>query len=432
MASRQATSMSLVRRIERLEPMGWSVERRGDGYEVKNGRGERCGIHLTYSDRNALTACIRDMDSRMGLADDETKMKSNKLRQRAQTIAADRQRAEQKTLTLQARDTQLVAKAAGPYMVEPEPCDLGWMTAQHPRPWFKWMYVTAKAARIILDEHNSDNRAVSQDTTDRYKAIMASGQWHLTHQGAAFDTRGILQDSQHRFAAVAQLGEELDDPDYQVPFAMFVGMPPENFKAIDEGRLRTAAQMLKKAGQGNGAHLGTVIRTVAAYRSENPRGASKHLKIGNANIFAILETNQEAYEEAVMFGSRHYRKTKCTPGALGAAYYLIRQANGDDNPYVEAFFEGFVKDRKFNTNLVLPDDDPRKVLRTKFEYTSVKPIEAVFWIIHTWNNLVRGHHPRYLKVNDETPPPRILVCKPGEGIAPRALFGEIEKGSMPA
>lgn len=431
MASRQATSMSLVKRIERLAPLGWTVERRGDGYMAKNGRGQQHGIHLTYSDRNSLQACIREMDAQMGLADDEMKLKGNKLRERAEVIAADRQRAERKTLTLQARDTHLVAKAAGPYMVEPEPCDLAWLTAEHPRPWFKWMYVTAKAARIILDDHNSDNRAFSQTAADRYAAIMVSDQWHLTHQGAAFDTRGILQDAQHRMAAVSQVGEQLDDPDYQVPFAVFVGMPQENFKAIDEGRLRTATQMLKKDGRGNPTHLPTIVRTVAAFNSEAPRAAAKHIKIANAQLFAILDADREEYDEAAAFGGRHYRKTGVTPGALGAAYYLIRQANGHDNPYVDAFFEGFARNRKHNTNLVLPEDDPRAVLRTKFEYNSPKPIEAVFWFIHTWNNLVKGHHPRYLKANDDTPPPRILICLPGEGITPRALAGEIIKGAMP-
>lgn len=444
MATRRADWESVV---QRCRDAGWTVTEVPDGYKVYPANRDEFAqvIHKSVSDSGAMRLLIKDLE-RKGLKEDELRVKTERTAARRAKIAADRaanNRRAAEIAATKATHKTLVSKAAGPYLVEPEDCDLEWMIKPHPAPWMRWMYVTAPAAEKVLADANSDNRAISPAEVERDKQIMLSGQWRLTHQGIAFDTRGLLQDGQHRYSALQAMLELVDrkdvtipfDPHKGLPFAVFVGMPVENFKAIDEGRLRTAQQMLAKAGVFNSGHVTTCLRAIAAFDSGNPAGYFKGRKLTSAAAFQGLSVDQETIEAAVRYGTRQYRSTLVTPGVFGAAYYLIGRANGFDNPYVEAFFEGFVHNRKFNTDRVLPDDDPRNTLlrRVTANHRSMRgkttkpatPVEVVGWIIRAWNNLAEGNHTQYLKAYNLADTPRILVCKPDHGVPPRALLGEV-------
>ncbi len=423
MATRQADSEKLIKRIRAVEPLGWRVETTPDGYKCFDRRGGMWVVHMTYSDHRSLTNSIKDMENKGGLLADETEMRREKLRLRKQRILDDREAADRRAIAQASQQRDALVRAAGPYMAEIEECDLDWLTTEHPLPWMRWMYITPAAAAKILRDHNADNREVSPSTYEKYKLIILSGQWHLTHQGLAFDTRGMLQDGQHRCEGIIAAGEI--DPDIKVPFAVFVGMPIENFKAIDEGRLRSAAQMLKKAGVAGGTHAVTLLRAVQAWGSPNPRGYSRKDKLTNYQAFDLLDQDQEGYGDALAMCQRGYRRTNITPGIMAAAYYLIMKANGRGNPYVEAFFKGLVNMRKGDTGLALPDDDPRQVLLNRFASQRPRnPIDGVIWVVLAWNNVAKGHHPRQMRIPEFTP--EILTVKPGAGLVPRALEGEVD------
>jgi hypothetical protein len=134
----------------------------------------------------------------------------------------------------------------------------------------RWVNVTPDMASKILTDHNGDNRPLSPDTVRYYRDLIVAGMWHLTHQGWAFDIRGMLQDGQHRAAAIVEAGDVSQEP-IRVPVAVFVGMPLENFKAIDEGRLRTAKQLFSKAGEKNATCLQTCVRLVHYHRDGDAR-----------------------------------------------------------------------------------------------------------------------------------------------------------------
>lgn len=431
MASRQAESMAVVRRAEKLADMGWRVEKAaGDGwYKVSNPEGHTINIHMTYSDRNSLTAALRDLDS-AGFSAAERELKQQRAKDRARKIKEDREAAERKAEMLAARSVASVSKAAGPYLTEPEECDLAWLTEKHPAPWMRWMYVTAKAAAHLLEHCNSDNRPISEDQSSRYASIILSKQWHLTHQGLAFDTRGLVQDAQHRLRGIVIASDA--EEDIKVPFAVFVGMPPENFTAIDEGRLRTAAQMLAAHQVPNATVLTGVMRLVDAYESDDGRRYARQSgRYTQARAFKRFESDPRGLQDAVKYGARAYKQSMhlLPRYAMGAAYYLVGQANGFDNPYVIAFFEGLVSDRKYGTDYGLPYDDPRTALRTRCR-TRTKAstnVDTVGAIITAWNLVAQDHFVAALKFLPTTPLPQPVVCKPGSAAVPQALIGEIPR-----
>lgn len=429
MASRQADSMKLVNRVRAVVKAGvpgWSIEEKGsDGFRVLAANGEATGIHMTYSDINSLNAVRRFLESNCQLREAEQEGKRLAQIARREAIKRDREAAERKAAQLAESRQEFITKAAGPYLTEVDEPDIGWLTTPHPAPWMRWMYITPKIAGILLEDINTGNRKLSEDQGYRYAAIILDGKWQMTHQGMAVDVEGVLQDGQHRLYGVQLAGDT--DPDIKVPFPVFVGMPKDNFKAIDEGRVRSAAQMLSMKGVGASTTVVAVMRTIGAWESEYPRTFHRKQKFTQQKAFDVFASDTERYTAAVQLGTRYCRKTKIGSGVLGAAYYLITKVNGDDNAYVTAFFEGLGQNRKYNTNLVLPDADPRRVLLSKFAQTRPpSPIDGVLWIVLAWNNMVRGHHPSYLRASIDTTIPSILRCVPGDGSVPRGFAGELD------
>lgn len=71
------------------------------------------------------------------------------------------------------------------------------------------VHVTPALAADYL-ERNTHNRARSDVYVDKLIRDLKAGKWKLTHQGVAFDERGVLIDGQHRLWAVFLSGIAVD------------------------------------------------------------------------------------------------------------------------------------------------------------------------------------------------------------------------------
>lgn len=426
MGSRLSDSEALA---ERCRKAGWQVVRNtaNGSYKVWTPDGKWKPIHLTYSDRNSLKRCTAELED-AGLKEAEEAIRNARLtesRGRAQVAA---EAARERGLKLAASAS--ITRAAGPYLTEPETVELAWFTKAHPSPWMRWAYVDASIADYLLKNCNDDNRDIDQTSVLWYRDIILSGQWKLTHQGLAFDTRGTVQDAQHRLMAICE-AQKLSDEQIRVPFAVFVGMPVENFQAIDEGRLRTARQLFGKAGEKNLSALHTCVRLVYYHQDQNARSAAR-TRLPNAVILARFGDDPDDYRDSASFGQANCRKVWTGPGTLAAAHYLIYKVNGRDNDFVRQFFEGLIGGNIPGTRLMLDDDDPRRAYRQRMADRAFKKANPVGgkkaetlsgltqlgMILTTWNNTVKTRKIRNLYFNELTEIPQALRCIPGEGALP--------------
>jgi hypothetical protein len=458
MAGRLSDAMQLVRRAEAA---GWRVENGSRGVKVYNHEGTMFTIHKTYSDvrsfKNAEAQLLR-----LGLADDEKATEEQKAQRGKARIANGRAASDKLAAEMVERARAVsVAKAAGPYLVEAEDVGVMWFAEPHPAPWMRWVAMTAELATYLLDNHNKPggsgvpgtNRPLDEKQIEFYRDVILSGQWHLTHQGMAMDTNAVLQDGQHRLGAIVAAEQAVDlilsgDMEFppallptveafraqggvQVPVAFFVGMNPDNFKAIDEGKLRTASQLFSRAGEKNASTLQSMIRLLIAYRNGNARSVWQK-KTTNLQIMNEFGGVAEQLRAAASFGQSNYKKIYTAPSPLAAAWYLIREANGDGNRFVDAFFGGLLSGAKTN-RMLLDDTDPRAVFRKAMQDARIKGelirgLDQMGMLIQTWNNLTVGHHPRTLRWSKATAIPKVNILlddKPGTTGAPRALAGEI-------
>lgn len=414
---------AIAARVKRVP--GWKatqVRSLSGAYKVTAPNGKVIQIHNTASDNNWHHSVWRAINAE-GFEADEQRWKEAEERDKKARNDRARAEAERKAQDI-ARRAALLQKVRGPY-AQPEEVPLSWFIEPHPAPWHRWVLMSPELAGELMESINTDNRQRRKHTVEHYRNVILSGQWHLTHQGMAIDQRGILQDGQHRLAAIRESG-------VTVPVSFYVGMPTENFKAIDEGLLRRAADLVGKAGESYAAMTAAMVKLIDAYDSTDPRKAY-HTKKTNETVWDLLKLDEENIRSAVRFGSSNYKKPKLNGTGMAGAYYLIRKKNGPDNPYVEAFFSGLINGFKGESRVMLDDDDPRTRLRElminfRDKGKRVNALDCCALIIMAWNFTVQDHRPRFLRLADnmELPPPDKCATEGRWASAcPSVLVGEI-------
>lgn len=424
MASRRAEVAALAMRAKKA---GWDVSQpqsASGGYRIVAKNGWTTVLHST-GEAHATDQALRNFLQHGNLAADEKAAAAEAKRVKALKAAAA-ERALAARAAKAAQQSALTAKAAGPY-AGPEDVELAWFQAEHPGPWMRWANITPELAKQLL-QMNTDNRPMNYRTVEHYQAIIDSGHWHLTHQGMAIDIRGVLQDGQHRLQACVDSGRPISA-------AFFVGMDPSNFKAIDEGRNRKFADLLGKDGEIDTNLLSGTVRLVTAYREPYPR-AYLRSKITNETLYDSFKGDPERLATAVRWGRKNHQKAHVVGGALSAARYLILDANGVDNQYVHAFFEGLANGSK-PSRMLLDEDDPRALARKVMENRRgrgkrLNAIEQVGIVISAWNQLVVGRrgaaYLRWAETQQDIPSISICLDKGRTASAPPDfLLGEFVK-----
>ena len=97
--------------------------------------------------------------------------------------------------------------------------------------------ITPSLARKWLVQ-NTANRPFRRSVADGFKDAILRGEYHITHQGVAFNEDGVLADGQHRLTAISELKQG------KYPMLVTWGLPKESFKAMDIGLKRSPADAL--------------------------------------------------------------------------------------------------------------------------------------------------------------------------------------------
>lgn len=126
--------------------------------------------------------------------------------------------------------------------------------------------ITPSKAKQML-ERMAPNRNASERRVRVYSRAMASGDWKMTGEGLMVNGDGTLLNGQHRLLACIQAG---------VPFRTLVvrGVDHDAMAAMDQGRARTAAQILAMDGVKNSAWLAAAAAWVWRLRNRAVYGES--------------------------------------------------------------------------------------------------------------------------------------------------------------
>lgn len=197
---------------------------------------------------------------------------------------------------------------------------------------------------------NTSNRPVSRATVRSFAEAMRRGEWLVTHQGIAFDTRDALMDGQHRLAAVIEA-------DVPVEMTVFTDVEPDTFDVLDTGKKRNAADVLAIEGEKSTTLLAAMVRTVWQYQNRPDQSWSGGAAgVTNHQIVETLQANP-GLRDYVSVADRLAAETGMIKSAAGTAAYLVDQANPRKKTSLAEWHDGVTD------GAGLAKSDPRLVFR---------------------------------------------------------------------
>jgi hypothetical protein len=163
--------------------------------------------------------------------------------------------------------------------------------------------------------HNTENRRLRESSVKNLADAITRGEWKLTHQGIAFDKNGILQDGQHRLAAVIESGRT-------IPMMVTWDAPESNFDALDQGL---------KRGYSDIYGIDTGHAAVARLMAVIHNGRTGH-GITAASLLPFIKATAQPYAELMAYCPRTGKIWASAP--LRAAAILTVWATGSkDYPF---------------------------------------------------------------------------------------------------
>ena len=141
--------------------------------------------------------------------------------------------------------------------------------------------ITPDLASAFL-ERNSDNRPLNSRRVSMYAADMAEGRWALNGEPIIFSSDGMLNDGQHRVAAIIAAG---------VPVQSMVafGILRETRLTTNQGKAKGAGDYLGMGGVKNGNIVAGAARIVCAYEASNFESVSAS-RVTSAQTMARVDT----------------------------------------------------------------------------------------------------------------------------------------------
>ena len=237
------------------------------------------------------------------------------------------------------------------------------------------------------------NRPLSVRVVNNYAKEMLYGNWMLTHQGIAFDTKGKLRDGQHRLEAIVQAATEgaIDgefklepNPNIKIELEVTRGVDPKTFDVIDVGRGRSSSQILAMSGYQNSILLAAAGRLL--YLFENHDYLQwRRVKVSSHTVLETVAKHK--LENYMNIGSSLFHVGFINSAAT-VGYYVCHRAypEGPLNEFMDALRDG--------ENL--KSEDPRLVLRNymiRSRATADSRRDASTHLalyIKSWNDFVNG------------------------------------------
>jgi len=177
------------------------------------------------------------------------------------------------------------------------------------------MMVDPALALEWLQRNIATNRPMRPTVIDGYAGEMERGEWHLTHQGVAFDTSGNLIDGQHRLAAIIKAN-------VVVPMMVTVNAPADSFVALDGGVKRTLGDRLSiRSDVVSVLSAGWVLQI-----RENRRISAAHLAKMADTEFGVVTTR--------MFNAGALTKRRVMSSAYVSLAAVVNIVEGQDFDWV--------------------------------------------------------------------------------------------------
>jgi hypothetical protein len=262
------------------------------------------------------------------------------------------------------------------------------------------------AEQLLLK--NTHNRGVVWSRVDAFAADLKAGAWRVNGEAIKVASTGQMLDGQHRCHAVIVA-------EVPMPTLLITGLPPEAQETMDQGRSRSAADILKLRGEKDYAALAAATKVVFLHERDGLPFLDAY-KAGPtvAEVVRTLERNPAIRESVALVAGME--KPWVTRSALSALHFLFASVSEEDAT-------------DFVTKLLRGEDltaaSPVWVLRERLmrEHMergarTITPRVKLAFVIRTWNAYAQGETMVRLQWSGGANPdrfPKIFgLVRPGE------------------
>lgn len=210
--------------------------------------------------------------------------------------------------------------------------------------------ITPEYAQELL-KNNKINRPISQRSVRHYAQQMVKGDWcSETDESIKVSVNKMLLDGQHRLNAIVYGNKA-------VKMRVTYNLPDEIFHYIDQGKKRTAKDVLHIAGVPNSGAIAGIIKAAIVMQTGALIDASAvQTQLSNEDIYQVYEKKPQYWQDVFGKTQRWYKAFHhvLTPSFLAAHFCTFGDLNIEA---AEQFME------KLCTGIGLGANDPVRVLR---------------------------------------------------------------------
>lgn len=234
--------------------------------------------------------------------------------------------------------------------------------------------LTPDLATALL-ERNPQNRRISETAVDQFARDIKSGNWAFNGESIVVSADGLLNDGQHRCAAVVKAKKA-------IPIVLVVGAERETRTTLDQGKNRLISDYLAMEG-----HVGAPILASAAYIAWQVEkygftSRSRDLRPTKGELMAYVDQHGGLIKSVGRIPQYGIRKLGGRPVLAFCHWHLSKWANpADAEAYIEALISG----------AGIEKGNPILYVRNRLlQLTGLSVAERVELIIRGWNLHRRG------------------------------------------
>ena len=236
-------------------------------------------------------------------------------------------------------------------------------------------------AYVILKRCNPANRRFRAGNFRRHVEAMKSGRWRLIQQGISFNIVNLLDNGQHRLAAILASG-------VVVRMCVTVGQQIDAFDVIDSAMsTRSAEDTLTRAGFRSSRATAAAARLLNIIES----GSFNNLPLPNHQVVNFVNDRLELVDQ-LPTGHIIAKELNLVPSAVSTGLYLINR----DSKHLSRFDE-FVRMLSTGVGIVTETNPVHKFRRLaknneleSGKDTTTRALSIVISLLNTWNCFVKG------------------------------------------
>jgi hypothetical protein len=235
--------------------------------------------------------------------------------------------------------------------------------------------LTPSLATVLLGR-NDDNRTLREATVTGYARDMQNGSWDMNGEPIIVAANGLLNDGQHRCAAVIKA-------DVAIPAVFIIGVDRNTRTTLDQGSVRRLSDYLAMDGRPNSVRLAALANYIWAYQNRGMLQISGRDKPTKSECIDLVNAHPNiAKSLQIVDGKNAHKFVSLSVLALAHWVFARRSTQAAADTFVLSLIEG--------ANLDV--DSPILYARNRLiaEHGKLRPNNTAELLFKAWNAYRRG------------------------------------------